>query len=76
LIQKSLRSDSIVAYFYSTASPRRLLQQNRHYSEVAPNASNGRFRLQSGLWQTTDGVNSPPITSTKAQAAQTGVSKV
>jgi hypothetical protein len=27
-IQKSIRPDSIVADFYSTASPRRLLQQN------------------------------------------------
>src|SRR5260370_17328189 len=26
--QESIRSDSIVAYFYSTASPRRLLQHN------------------------------------------------
>jgi hypothetical protein len=30
LIQKSIRPDSIVADFYSTASPRRLLQQYRH----------------------------------------------
>jgi hypothetical protein len=29
LIQKSIRPDSIVAYSYSTASARRLLQQNR-----------------------------------------------
>jgi hypothetical protein len=30
LIQKSMRLDSIVSNFYSTVSPRRLLQQNRH----------------------------------------------
>src|ERR1700730_3880186 len=36
LVQESLRSDSIVAYFYSTASPRRLLQQNRHQAADLP----------------------------------------
>jgi hypothetical protein len=30
LIQKSMRLDSIVSNFYSTASARRLLQQYRH----------------------------------------------
>jgi hypothetical protein len=33
LIQKSIRPDSIVAYSYSTASARRLVQQNRPYAD-------------------------------------------
>jgi hypothetical protein len=38
----SMRSDSIVSYFYSTASPRRLLQQNRHVSDIQPPEANVR----------------------------------
>jgi len=34
LIQKSMRLDSIVSNFYSTVSPRRLLQQNRHFCDI------------------------------------------
>ena len=35
LIRKSIRCDLIVAYSYSTASPRRLLQQNRPTPDIA-----------------------------------------
>jgi hypothetical protein len=35
LIQKSTLLDSIVSNFYSTVSPRRLLQQNLHIAAVA-----------------------------------------
>jgi hypothetical protein len=34
LIQKYMRPDSIVSNFYSTASPRRLLQQNLLHADV------------------------------------------
>jgi hypothetical protein len=34
LIQKSMRPDSIVSNFYSTASPRRLLQHYRHIADL------------------------------------------
>jgi hypothetical protein len=34
LIQKSMRLDSIVSNFYSTASARRLLQQYRHFCDI------------------------------------------
>src|SRR2546425_794041 len=40
LIQKSARPDSIVAYFYSTASPRRLLQQNLPQTDSCTAANN------------------------------------
>jgi hypothetical protein len=36
LIQKSMRPDSIVLDFYSTASPRRLLQHNLAEPDSAP----------------------------------------
>jgi hypothetical protein len=35
LIPKSIRVDSIVLYFYSQAVSRLLLQQNRHFSDLA-----------------------------------------
>jgi hypothetical protein len=41
LIQKSMPPDSIVSNFYSTASPWRLLQQYRHYSDLPRRGVNG-----------------------------------
>jgi hypothetical protein len=43
LIQKSMRLDSIVSNFYSTVSPRRLLQQNLPDSDIAVSLSDHLF---------------------------------
>jgi hypothetical protein len=45
LIQESIRPDSIVAYSYSTASARRLLQQNRPGADIPPVHRNPRQKM-------------------------------